>query len=136
MDNRHVADRIINHIIDNLKIYGPIGFMAMIVAFFHLKSSDEQYILFHKSEFNGQIISKDQHKGIAEIRVQGDSVTQEFLPIDDDNPEKFNSFVRIGDSIYKAPYADSIHLFRNGKRYSWKIYIDADIMANANGAGL
>lgn len=100
-----------------------LGLTVVIISVSRMMSVDDKLLLFHQNELAGRIESKEYIKGVTRITLLGrDGEHWEFLALDKESyPENLYSFLKVCDSIYKAPDGDSIHLYRNGQVHSWRI---------------
>src|SRR5512147_743803 len=78
------------------------------------------------STINGRIEYFENDRGVAIIRLKNQDEHIHIVDILDENghPTSFQNYIQIGDSLF-SPYAsDSIYVFRENKKYGYRIAIN------------
>lgn len=98
----------------------------IVMCVLYLKCGDDpdevrlrNFNKFNESLLQGKLSDIGSSSGMTYIALKGDSVVFEFLPyiINGESNVWFNEIASRNDSIYKAPYKDTLFLFKPQKTY-------------------
>ena len=102
-------------------LVNTLGAVIFICIILLSKRNDEFFKvddkIFYSSQINGRI--ETIYANIGAVHVTLGSKEFVFVPIScvDNESKIFSSFAKIGDSLYKQSYSDTLTLFKHGKVY-------------------
>lgn len=104
------------------KILFFVLFFLGMITYDSLKKRErgkEAFRLFYESNLNGRLVSIQVSLGIVYITLDNDSSEYAFFPYVDDMNENhlFSTTARIGDSIVKRAYSDTLRLIKSNREY-------------------
>ena len=99
------------------------GFLIIVILFaiYNIKQGPKIVQYFNNEELKGIITYIYSSKGGARIKLNNKSEKHfVFTDYNNDLRSFFDEFAQLGDSLYKKPNDSYVHLFRNGREYTFR----------------
>ncbi len=102
-------------------VVGWLPFAGIFSYFISNSFHKNDFKIFNSAKLSGKIENVHPNKSGDRLRVHGTDTTYHFVSIM--NPRNgykgFSDLAAIGDSVFKAPFSDTIYLFKtlSGKKY-------------------
>lgn len=108
---------------DKIKIwmFTVWGIIALTLVVWNKNQYPKKLIKFHDKEIKGIVTYISSSSGGTRISVNNEPEKQLIFTEYNENVESFfYRFISKGDSIFKAPHDDYVHVFKNKKEYLFK----------------
>lgn len=108
---------------DKIKIwmFTVWGIIALTLVAWNINQYPKKLIKFHDKEIKGIVTYISSSSGGTRISVNNEPEKQLIFTEYNENVESFfYRFISKGDSIFKAPHDDYVHVFKNKKEYLFK----------------
>ena len=97
------------------------GIIALTIVIWYISLYPKKLEKFHNKDIKGIVTYIYSGSGGTRISVNNESEEQLIFTEYNENVESFlYRFISKGDSIFKAPHDDYVHVFKNKKEYLFK----------------
>lgn len=103
-------------------MYSVLGLVAIVVALWNMKQYPQKLERFNNQELNGIVTYIYSSSGGTKIKLNNEPTKHLIFTEYNENAKSFfYRYVSIGDSIYKSPNDNFVHVFKGEKEILFEI---------------